>query len=79
MMVTLGVAMLRGRAWAGGAQREGKADDRKKSWKVLPVGETGRTWVRQQARDLCLLLILPNKSFSECKLLPHSIIWSFPM
>lgn len=28
---------------------------------------------------ICLLLILPNKSFSECKLLPHSIVWSFPM
>lgn len=28
---------------------------------------------------ICLLLILPNKSFSECKLLPHSIVWRFPM
>lgn len=61
MMVTLGLTMWRGRVWAGGTEREGKADDRKKSWKVLLVGETGRTWARQQARDLFIAHLAKQK------------------
>lgn len=78
MMVTLGVTMLRGRVWAGGAQREGKEDDRKKSWKVLLVGETGRTWVRQQGQGSVYCSSCQTKASQNANCFPIPLSGVFP-
>lgn len=73
-MGTLGLTVLRGQVWAGGAQSEGKADYRKRSWKALFVWKTGRTWVSQQATDLFIAHLTKQKVFriANCFLIPLS-------
>lgn len=66
MLGTLDFTLLRGHVWAGGAQREGKADYRERVLEGMTCLEN-RQNVGQLASQprICLLLILPNKSFSE--------------
>lgn len=47
---------------------------------ALLVWKTGRACVSHQAKGLFIAhLSHQTKAFQSCKLLPHSILWNFPM